>query len=174
MNYTLNKEDFKQIGGIGFVKELSFHQKKIEYSRRLLKEFLLNDDKSHIDGFLYGSNLIHRDDDSYRLLMGPIILSEKSIDSFKLISLDELKKIIADFEKDDDWGDDLAVFQHLIGETFKTLEAFDSSSTQLFYVNMDDLGDEDLLNKEFNSYFLCIIALSISDLSFRLFMHGGD
>jgi len=89
---------------------------------------------------------------------GSILLKEIDTSDFKTLDFNGLKSEISGYWKDENWGEDLPVFQKNFELAISDLNKLNLSNRNFYYINAGKIDSKKLADPNFFAYLVCIIS----------------
>lgn len=89
---------------------------------------------------------------------GSFLLKEIEISDFKTLNFNELNSEINEYWKDEDWGEDLPIFQKNFELAISNLNEKDLSNRIFYYINAEKIDSKKLTIPNFFNYLVCVIS----------------
>jgi len=89
---------------------------------------------------------------------GSFLLNKISTSDFKTLDFNGLESEIAEYWKDEDWGEDLQIFKKNFELALSNLDEFDLSKRTFYYINAEKLDSDKLTDPNFFTYLVCVIS----------------
>lgn len=89
---------------------------------------------------------------------GSILLKEIETSDFKALDFNGLKSEISEYWKDEDWGEDLSIFQKNFELAISDLKKLNLSNWKFYYINTEKMDSKKLTDPNFFTYLVCAIS----------------
>jgi hypothetical protein len=105
---------------------------------------------------------------------GPLLIDKLEFEDYSLNDLDSLKKKVAIYEMDENWGDDLRPFKALFAESIDHIEKKRLNENPIYYLNQEEIDDSKKIGLNYFTYFISLIIISLQTNKIILIDYGGD
>tara|TARA_R100000306_G_scaffold22765_4_gene26143 strand:- start:119 stop:631 length:513 start_codon:yes stop_codon:yes gene_type:complete len=89
---------------------------------------------------------------------GSILLNKIETSDFKTLNFSDLNSEFQEYWKDEDWGEDLPIFKKNFELAISSLNRFELSIRNFYYINAEKTDSEKLTDPNFFTYLVCVIS----------------